>query len=187
MNPTVSSNDQAHLIARSSASRRLDFRPGMDLVWEIEPGPVDELVATAWLGPRQPGPPPHVHDEIEDSWEIIDGRLEILLDDEWKTYGPGERVAAGPGTRHSLRNPFDAPVQLIYRHRPAGDMEAFFTDMATLASSGRIGWGPPHGPREAIYGSLLLHAHPTAMRQSRPARLAFAALARLGRLFGARI
>jgi hypothetical protein len=78
-------------------------------------------------------------------------------------------------------------VQLVNRHRPAGDMEAFSTDMATLASSGRMGWGPPHTPREAIYGSLLLHAHPRAMRQSHPARLPFAALSRLGRLFGARI
>ena len=173
---------------RPTVTRRIDFRPGQDMVWEIvrngEDTDGEVLEANSWLGPHSPSPPVHVHDNAEDSFEIVEGRLDVKLDGTWRTYGPGERAAAAPGHRHTLRNSHDEPVRFINRHRPAADNEGFFRDMASLTSTGRMGAGIPHSPRQAIYVAMLFQAHPTAIRTSRPQRFAFAALSGLGRMLG---
>ncbi|HEY1510640.1 MAG TPA: cupin domain-containing protein, partial [Solirubrobacteraceae bacterium] len=168
--------------------RRIDFRPGMDMRWEIvrngEDTDGEVLEADSWLGPHQPSPPAHVHDNAEDSFEIVEGRLDVKLDGTWRTYGPGERAAAAPGHRHTLRNTHDEPVRFVNRHRPALDFEGFFRDIASLTSTGRMGAGAPHSPRQAIYAAMLFQAHPTAIRTSRLQRFAFASLSGLGRMLG---
>jgi quercetin dioxygenase-like cupin family protein len=173
---------------RPAVTRLIDFRPGMDMWWEIVRNGEDTggevLEANAWLGPHQPSPPAHVHDNAEDSFEIVEGRLDVKLDGTWHTYGPGEHAAAAPGVRHTLRNSHDEPVRFINRHRPAADYEGFFRDMASLTQTGKMGAGTPHSPRQAIYAAMLFQAHPTAIRTSRIQRFAFATLARLGRMLG---
>lgn len=173
---------------RAAAVRLIDFRPGMDMWWEIlrngEETDGEVLEANSWLGPHSPSPPVHVHDDAEDSFEILEGRLDVKLDGTWHTFGPGELAAAAPGVRHTLRNSHDEPVRFINRHRPAADYEGFFRDMAALASNGKMAAGIPHSPRQAIYAAMLFQAHPTAIRTSRVQRFAFASLSRLGRLLG---
>ena len=158
------------------------------MYWEIvrngEDTDGEVLEANSWLGPHSPSPPVHVHDNAEDSFEIVEGRLDVKLDGTWRTYGPGERAAAAPGHRHTLRNTHDEPVRFINRHRPAADYEGFFRDMASLTSTGRMGAGTPHSPRQAIYAAMLFRAHPTAIRTSRLQRFAFASLSGLGRMLG---
>ena len=173
---------------RPTPARRIDFRPGMDMWWEIvrngEDTDGEVLEVNAWLGPRQPSPPVHVHDNAEDSFEIVEGRLDVKLDGTWRTYGPGERAAATPGHRHTLRNAHDQPVRFVNRHRPAADYEGFFRDMASLTSTGKMGAGTPHSPRQAIYAAMLFKAHPSAIRTSGIQRFAFASLSGLGRMLG---
>ena len=182
-------NTASHTPAnRPTVTRRIDFRPGQDMCWEIVHNGEDTdgavLEANSWLGPHSPSPPVHVHDNAEDSFEIVEGRLDVKLDGTWRTYGPGERAAAAPGHRHTLRNTHDEPVRFINRHRPALDYEGFFRDMASLTSTGRMGAGTPHSPRQAIYAAMLFQAHPTAIRTSRLQRFAFASLSSLGRMLG---
>jgi mannose-6-phosphate isomerase-like protein (cupin superfamily) len=181
----TSSHDSAN---RLTMSRRIDFRPGMDMSWEIVRNGEDTdgelLEAESWLGPHSPSPPVHVHDNAEDSFEILEGRLDVKLDGIWRTYGPGERAAAAAGHRHTLRNAHDEPVRFINRHRPALDFEGFFRDIASLTSTQRMGAGTPRSPRQAIYAAMLFQAHPTAIRTSRLQRFAFALLSGLGRMLG---
>lgn len=173
---------------RRTVVRRIDFRPGMDMYWDIvrngEDTDGEVLEARGWLGPHQPSPPVHVHDNAEDSFEIVEGRLDVQLDGTWRTYGPGELAAAAPGVRHTLRNTHDEPVTFVNRHRPAADYEGFFRDMASLTSTGKMGAGAPRNPRQAIYAAMLFNAHPTAIRTSRLQRFAFTSLSSLGRMLG---
>ncbi len=181
----TASLDPAH---RPTVTRRIDFRPGQDLYWEIlrngEDTDGEVLEADSWLGPHTHSPPVHVHDNAEDSFEILEGRLDVKLDGGWHTFGPGERAAAAPGVRHTLRNSHDEPVRFVNSHRPALDFEGFFIDIASLTSTGRMGAGTPHSPRQAIYAAMLFTAHPTAIRTSRLQRFAFASVSRLGRILG---
>jgi hypothetical protein len=60
--------------------RRLDFRPGMGMWWEITRSTEDtsgELFeGTNWAEPRMPGPPIHVHPTADESYELIEGERE---------------------------------------------------------------------------------------------------------------
>ena len=169
---------------RPTVTRRIDFRPGMDMCWEIlrngEDTDGEVLEANSWLGPHSPSPPVHVHDNAEDSFEIVEGRLDVKLDGTWRTYGPGERAAAAPGHRHTLRNTHDEPVRFINRHRPAADYEGFFRDMASLTSTGKMGAGTPHSPRQAIYAAMLFTSPPDRDPNLAPAAICIRVAVGLG-------
>ena len=81
----MSETDQGESTAREMSggdARRLDFRPGLGMRWEITRSTADtsgELFeATNWIEPRMPGPPVHVHPRAEESYEVIEGALEVF-------------------------------------------------------------------------------------------------------------
>jgi quercetin dioxygenase-like cupin family protein len=174
-----------------ASRRRLDFLPLIDMQWEITRtaeetgGALFEVVTR--LGPRTDGPAPHAHAAAEDSFEVVEGRLDVELDGVWRTLGPGEHVAAAPGVLHTLRNATDEDVRLINRHRPAQRFEGLFRDLESLIHQGKLQSFPPKGPRAAIYGSMLFRRYPDEMRTSAPQRVVFAVMAGIGRALGMRI
>ncbi len=82
----MSEPDQGEHLSREMSAggdRRLDFRPGMGMWWAITRSTEDtsgELFeATNWAEPRMPGPPVHVHPTAEESYEVIEGELEVFM------------------------------------------------------------------------------------------------------------
>src|SRR5438132_13046220 len=92
----------------ASDDRQLDFRPGMEMRWEITRSAADtagELFeATNWIGPEMPGPPVHVHPTADESYEVIEGALDVCIDGDWRTLRAGESATAPAGAPHTLRN-----------------------------------------------------------------------------------
>ena len=73
----------------SADDRRLDFRPGMGMWWEVTRSTADtwELFeATNWIEPHMPGPPVHVHPSAEESYEVVERARGVH----------GRRVEPGP-------------------------------------------------------------------------------------------
>ncbi|MGD9734766.1 MAG: cupin domain-containing protein [Solirubrobacterales bacterium] len=169
----------------ANADRHLDFHPGMGMRWEITRSTEDtdgELFEHIdWYDAREPGPLPHVHPGTEDSFEVLEGALEVCIDGEWVSLGPGETATVPPGVPHTFRNATDGPVQVVCRHRPAGRAEAFFRDMHRLIEEGRIKHLPPKDPRSAIYAAMLIHAYPDEIRVVKPPNGLFTTMAAVGR------
>ena len=71
-------------MAASGPDRQLDFHPAMGMRWEITRSTEDtsgELFeSTHWYDAREPGPLVHVHPNTEDSFEVIEGVLEVCVD-----------------------------------------------------------------------------------------------------------
>jgi quercetin dioxygenase-like cupin family protein len=109
--------------ASAGADRQLDFHPGMGMRWEITRSTEDSagevFESTNWLDPGLPGPPTHVHPNWEESFEVIEGSLEVCKDGEWSTWTPGGTAVVPPGVPHTLRNASDEPAKTITRIRPA--------------------------------------------------------------------
>jgi quercetin dioxygenase-like cupin family protein len=172
--------------AAADADRQLDFHPGMDMRWEItrstgeSSGEVFE--STNWLDPRMPGPPTHVHPNWEESFEVIEGSLDVCKDGKWTTLAPGGTATVPPGVPHTLRNATDEQVKAITRIRPAGDSEAFFRHMHRLIHEDKIKRLPPKEPRSAIYAAMLFERYPEEIRVTGPLSGVFKALALLGRV-----
>jgi len=167
------------------AGHQLDFHPGMGMRWEIARSTEDSsgegFESTNWLDPRMPGPPPHVHPNSEESFEVIEGSLDVCKDGEWTTLGPGETATVPPGAPHTLRNASEAPAKTVTRIRPAGQSEALFRHMHKLIHQGKIKKLPPKEPRSAIYAAMLFDRYPGEIRVTGPLSGVFKVLALLGK------
>jgi mannose-6-phosphate isomerase-like protein (cupin superfamily) len=165
--------------------RRLDFRPGMGMWWEITRNTVDtsgELFeATNWIEPRMPGPPVHVHPTAEESYEVIEGALEVFMEGTWSPVRAGEKATVAAGVPHSVRNASDQPAKIINIHQPAQRFESFFRDMHRLIREGKIKHLPPKEPRSAIYAAMLFGKYPNEIRATKPPNQIFQALALVGK------
>jgi mannose-6-phosphate isomerase-like protein (cupin superfamily) len=167
------------------ADRELDFHPGMGMRWEITRSTEDTsgevFESTNWLDPRMPGPPPHVHPNSEESFDVIEGSLDVFKDGEWTTLQPGGTATVPEGAAHTLRNGSDEPAKIITRIRPAGRSEAFFRDMGRLIQEGKIKRLPPKEPRSAIYAAMLFNQYPDEIRATGPLNGVFKTLALIGK------
>ena len=174
--------------ATPGADRRLDFHPGMEMRWEITRSTADttgELFeATNWIGPEMPGPPLHVHPNADESYDVIQGALDICVDGEWRTLRAGESATAPAGVAHTLRNATKEPVRLVNIHRPALRFESFFREMQGLIERGKIKHLPPKEPRSAIYVAMLFGKYADEIRVVKPPNGVFKALAAVGRALG---
>ena len=62
-----------------------------------------ELLQTVkWVDAGTGGPPVHVHPSAEESYEVLEGRLDVFIDGRWQTLRAGEKAFVPPGTPHTL-------------------------------------------------------------------------------------
>jgi mannose-6-phosphate isomerase-like protein (cupin superfamily) len=85
-----------------------------------------ELLELELVWPR-PGQraPAHVHPEMEERYEVLEGTAAFRIRDEERTAGPGEVVTVPPGTTHLAWNPTEVEVRLKVEFRPALRWEEF--------------------------------------------------------------
>lgn len=165
--------------------RQLDFHPGMGMRWEITRSTADtagELFeSTNWLDPRMPGPPVHVHPTEEESFEVIEGTLDVFVNGAWSQVRAGETATVPAGAPHTLRNAGEEPVRTVTRIRPAQRSEAFFRELHRLIHEDKIKRLPPKEPRSAIYAAMLFTRYPDEIRATGPLSGVFKVLALAGR------
>jgi mannose-6-phosphate isomerase-like protein (cupin superfamily) len=178
-------------VARKTAtalSRELDFRPGMDMRWEITQSTDDTgatmFEATNWVSGGMGGPPVHVHPAAEEIYAVIEGTADVFMDGSWRTVRAGESVTVPAGMPHTIKNSSPDPVVLVNTHRPALRFEAMFRELHALIQRGKIKRLPPKDPRSAIYAAMLFAKYPDEQRMVKPPQALFNALARIGRVLG---
>ncbi len=153
--------------------------------WEITRSTADtsgELFeAINWIEPGMPGPPIHVRHAASESYEVIEGALEVFKDGGWSPVRAGEKATVPPGVPHSVRNAGDQTAKIVNIHQPAQRFEAFFRDMHRLIHEGKIKQLPPKEPRSAIYVAMLFGNYPDEIRAMKPPNAVFKGLAFLGK------
>jgi mannose-6-phosphate isomerase-like protein (cupin superfamily) len=77
------------------------------------------------LPPNCVPPPPHIHPEQVESYEVIEGSFDVLVDGTWSTLGPGESASVPVGVEHTFRNRSGQTVRVRNWHRPAVRFEEF--------------------------------------------------------------
>ena len=97
----------------SGGGRHLDFRPGMAMWWEITRSTEDSagelFEATNWIEPGMAAPPVHVHPSAEESYEVVEGVIEVFMDGSWSRVGPGEKATVPAGKPHWYARPATRP------------------------------------------------------------------------------
>jgi quercetin dioxygenase-like cupin family protein len=86
---------------------------------------------TAFLNVTPPGggPGPHYH-ENEDEWfYIVEGKVSFLLNGTWTDMFPGDCVYAPRGSVHAFKNTTDQTIRVFINIAPSG-FEGFFAEAA---------------------------------------------------------
>jgi quercetin dioxygenase-like cupin family protein len=82
--------------------------------------------------------PAHVHDRQEERFEMISGKLGVLVGNEVHTLYPGDRAVLPAGVKHQWWNPTKGDVVFRVEVTPAGDLEAVIEALAAMAQTGKL-------------------------------------------------
>jgi mannose-6-phosphate isomerase-like protein (cupin superfamily) len=128
-------------------------------------------------------PPPHIHPQQVEEYQVIEGSFDVMVDGEWSTIGPGESASVPVGASHTFRNPTEETIRVLNWHRPAVDFEAFIEDVHTAFE--QAGVESRRDPRVPIFMSTFFMKYPeTLVVSRRRERIPMKAMAGLGRLLG---
>ena len=122
---------------RRRSRRRPRRRPGRFFLSETD------------VAPGFPGPPPHVHDELVDSFYVLEGTLTVTVGHEEVELGPGGFACALPGTRHTFANRSGGRVRFLNINAPGG-FEHYMRELAAAAERRRDHVGAHGGDRLAL-------------------------------------
>lgn len=87
------------------------------------------------LNPHNLFAPPHIHDNEDEWFYILEGSCRAMCGTDVHDLQPGDTAFVPRGTVHTLVNPTDRPVRFLMGVTPAG-MEPFFAEIAaTLPDS----------------------------------------------------
>ncbi len=81
------------------------------------------------------GPARHLHHEQDEWFYVVEGEYVIEVGEERYELGPGDSVLAPRKVAHVWAHVGEGTGRLIAALQPAGEIEAFFGELATLGSS----------------------------------------------------
>jgi quercetin dioxygenase-like cupin family protein len=71
------------------------------------------------------GPPPHYHENEDETFHVFEGRVAFLLNGEWNEVGPGGTAFIPRGVVHTFKNVGHKPCRMLNMTTPSG-FEKFF-------------------------------------------------------------
>jgi quercetin dioxygenase-like cupin family protein len=129
-------------------------------------------------------PPPHVHRQQVEEYEVLDGQFDVMVDGQWTTLGPGEIASVPVGALHTFRNRSGAAVRVRNWHRPAMRFEDFIERTSTTLKAAGI--TRKRDPRVPLYLSMIMLDFDETLAPGRKReRIPMRALARIARLLPA--
>ena len=138
-----------------------------------------EMIFT--LPPGSVAPPPHTHPGLVESYEVIEGRLDVMVAGSWRTVAEGESASVPADTMHTFKNRSGAVVRTRNVHRPPARFEDYIEHINRLLDARGITSG--RDPRVPIYLSMIMLEYPETLVPARAReRIGMRALAGLGRL-----
>lgn len=81
------------------------------------------------VSPVDSGPPLHVHEDADETFVMLTGECDFILNGEITRAGPGETVFIPRGAPHTFRVVGDRPSRHLVILTPGG-FEGFFAEMA---------------------------------------------------------
>src|SRR3990170_3700266 len=93
------------------------------------------------LAPHSGGTPVHIHPHATESYEVLEGELELYVDGTWRRLSAGENASVDAGIAHTFRNPTGATVRVYNTHAPAMRFGEYFEGLHQVVNSGAISAG----------------------------------------------
>ncbi len=138
------------------------------------------------LAPETGGTPVHIHPHALESYEVLQGELDVFIDGTWRTLTPGEKVVVNPGVPHTFRNASQATARVYNTHEPPMRFDEYFEGLQRIVNSGAI----PEGkvtPKAILCLSVLMTSFKDEIRSVSPPHAVMRVFALVGKLLGYRV
>ena len=89
--------------------------------------------------PRAKVPPPHHHEEVDETIHMLEGSLTYRVNEEVRQLSAGDHCFSPRGSTHHFSNPGDTPARALVVFSPAKIGPAYFQEVAQVLGTG----GPP--------------------------------------------
>jgi mannose-6-phosphate isomerase-like protein (cupin superfamily) len=86
------------------------------------------FVAEHVMPPTFVGPPPHIHDEMDHAFYILEGTLRFVMAGDELIASAGSFAYVPRGIPHSFGNPFESQTRFLEINTPAG-FESYYTEL----------------------------------------------------------
>jgi mannose-6-phosphate isomerase-like protein (cupin superfamily) len=142
-----------------------------------------EYVEMEWSLPAKAfAPPPHRHPTQEESYEVLEGSFEVMVDGEWGRLAAGQSATVPVGANHTFRL-VGEPVRVRNVHRPGSRFDEFVERQHRFVTSSRFR-GLKH-PSTVLAMAVAWDEHRDLLVPTNPAlRAGVAVLAPIGRARG---
>jgi mannose-6-phosphate isomerase-like protein (cupin superfamily) len=165
----------------------LDFNPAVGMI--VDGAPPEDPDTDPWrvtmiFAPGFAGPPVHVHPHQEESYEVLNGVLDVLIGGRWRELRPGESLTVPGGAPHTIRNLHAAELRAVNVHAPALEFPRYMAALHDLVHTGKVRALPPKDPRSMIYLSMLFTAHARTLTSVKPPQRLMRILAFVGKRLG---
>jgi quercetin dioxygenase-like cupin family protein len=139
-----------------------------------------------FLAPRSGGTPIHIHPAASESYEILEGELDLYVNGKWKRLSRGETASVEAGVPHTFRNPSMSVTRVYNTHAPAMRFGEYFESIHRVVKSGNV--QPDRMTvRAMLYLSMLMVNFEDEIRSVRPPHFVMRVAARVASLLGYRL
>ena len=164
----------------------LDFEPTLKTKAIVVKSAVDKqrdtVIMIAEIGPRESGPPSHIHPNQQETYDVLEGEAEFVLGGKTFIVKQGDKVEIPANTPHIFKNTTDAWLRMQDTHLPALTFEEMMRELHGLVHSGKIkGF---NDFKSLIYLSMLWVKHKELQRSANPPFFVMQAMAWVGNLMG---
>jgi quercetin dioxygenase-like cupin family protein len=126
----------------------------------------------------------HYHPRQEETYDVLEGTLDVSLHGQWRQVQAGESLTVPPGAVHGFRNTSGTSVRFVNIHRPALGFQEHLETVDRLTRAGKV--RGTKDIRSLIYLSMSAVEHEPDV-PVRPPHLAIKTLAAIGRRLGFRL
>ena len=127
----------------------------------------------------------HIHDNLSEHFEVLEGRITFLADRDERTLGPGDQITVGARTWHRWWNSGEGEVRARVRLEPALRFEEMISVIWGLCADGHTS---ANGMPSPLLGALFATRYRHEIRLRQPPelvqRILLPPLAALARVLG---
>jgi quercetin dioxygenase-like cupin family protein len=89
------------------------------------------------MEPESQGASPHIHKQLTEIFYVIEGEVELIVDQRRVTAAPGTVLLVPENTPHGFSNSGQTQAKLLIMFCPADKREQYFEGLAKLTENGR--------------------------------------------------
>ena len=89
------------------------------------------------MPPETDGASPHIHKQLTEIFYVVEGEVELVLNQEHIAAAPGALMLVPENTPHGFSNPGATTAKLLIMFCPADSREQYFEGLAALTKDGR--------------------------------------------------